>query len=165
MVWFYELHYREKIHSNMLCYTQKWVIHWHFNFWVFTFWNLWPNITCRVALTKVFLTQIFLHFGQSYFYSRQDCNKRLANWTAINNTLTLNGFTRNTKHGFNSWKWSNLAWNSSSSLTIYFGILPHVVCKCLFAKQTGSHSDMGKWQNAFDSMCLWKIVIFFWEEN
>jgi len=29
----------------------------------------------------------------------------------------------NAKYGFNSWKWSNLAWDSSSSLTIYFSIL------------------------------------------
>ena len=33
-------------------------------------------------------------------------------------------FTRNAKHGFNSWKWSNLYWNSSSSITIYISILP-----------------------------------------
>jgi len=78
--------------------------------------------TCRQKLS-VFSTQIFLHFDQFYFYSRQVCNKRLANWAAITDTLTLNGFTRNAKHGFNSWKWSNLAWNSSSSLTIYFSIL------------------------------------------
>jgi len=31
-----------------------------FKFWVFTFWNLSPKIKCRVALTKVFLSQIFL---------------------------------------------------------------------------------------------------------
>jgi len=83
-----------------------------------------PKIKCWVALTKVFLSQIFLHFGQFYFYSRQVCNKRLANWAAITDTLTLIGFTRNTKHGFNSWKWSNLAWNPSTSLTIYFSIFP-----------------------------------------
>jgi len=28
------------------------------------------------------------------------------------------------KAWFNSWKWSNLAWNSSGSLTIYFSVLP-----------------------------------------
>ena len=39
-------------------------------------------------------------------------------------TLTLNGFTRNVKHGFNSSKCSNLAWNSSNSLKMYFNILP-----------------------------------------
>jgi len=36
----------------------------------------------------------------------------------------LNEFTRNAKHGLNSWKWPNLAWNSSSSLKIYFSIRP-----------------------------------------
>jgi len=74
-----------------------------------------------VALTKVCFEPIFLHFGQFNFYSRQVSYKRLANWT---DTLTLNGFTRNTKHGFNSWKWSNQAWNFSNSLTIYFSIFP-----------------------------------------
>jgi len=39
-------------------------------------------------------------------------------------TLTMNGFTKNTKHGFHSWEWSNLAWRSSTCLTIYFCILP-----------------------------------------
>jgi len=70
---------------------------------------------------KFVLSQIFLHFGQFYFYSRQACYKRLANWTDI---LTLNRFTRNAKHGFNSWKWSNLAWNFSKGLAIYFSIFP-----------------------------------------
>jgi len=125
IVWFYELHYREKrfiaiccaLHRNEL-YTgplnsgyllagacrQKLNVEWH---WL-----------------KFFLSQIFLHFGQFYFYSRHVCNTRLVNWTAITDTLTLNGFTRNPKHGFNSWKWPNLAWNSFSTLAIYFSILP-----------------------------------------
>ena len=105
----------------MLRYTQKWVKHWYFKFWVFTFWNLSPKIKCTVALTKVFFIQIFLHFGQFYFCSRQVCSKWLTNWTAID-IITLNGFTRNAKHGFDSWKSSNLAWNSSSSLTLYRGL-------------------------------------------
>jgi len=48
-----------------------------------------------MTLTKVFFNQIFLHFGQFYLYSRQVCNKRLANWTAITvtDTLTFNVFT------------------------------------------------------------------------
>ena len=54
---------------------------------------------------KFFLSQIFLHFGQFYFNSRQVWNKRLVNWTATTDTLTLNGFPRNAKHGFSSWKW------------------------------------------------------------
>ena len=59
--------------------------------------------TCRQKLSvelhwlKFFLTQIFLHFGQFYFYSRQFCNKRLDSWTPITDTLTLDGFTRNAK--------------------------------------------------------------------
>ena len=104
---FMNLFTEKKIHSNMLCFTQKWVTHWYFQFLVFTFWNLSPEI------------KLFLHFGQFYFFNRQVCNK----WF-ITDTLTLNGFTRNAKHVFNFWKWSNLACNSSSSLTIYFSILP-----------------------------------------
>jgi len=75
-----------------------------------------------VALTKVFFYPDFLHFGQFYFYIRQVCSKWLANWASTTDALTLNGFTRNAKHGFDSWKLSNLAWNSSSSLTIYCGL-------------------------------------------
>jgi len=39
---------QRKIHSNILCYAQKRVIHWCFKFCVFTFWNLSPKIKCRV---------------------------------------------------------------------------------------------------------------------
>jgi len=46
----------------MLSYTQKWVIHWYFKFWVLTFWNLSPEITCRVALTKVCFEPNFFAF-------------------------------------------------------------------------------------------------------
>jgi len=47
-----------------------------------------------MALTKVsFLCQIFLDSAQFYFYSRQVCNKRLANWTVIADTLTFDRFT------------------------------------------------------------------------
>jgi len=66
----------KNIHSNTLCYTQKWVIHWYFKFWVFAFWNLSPKIKCGVAVTKVFFYPNFLHFGQFYFYTRQVCSKR-----------------------------------------------------------------------------------------
>jgi len=76
-----------------------------------------------VTLTKVFLSQIFLHFGKFYFYSRQVCNKRLANWTAITDYNTELIY-KDCKAWFNSWKWPNLDWNSSSSLAIYFSILP-----------------------------------------
>jgi len=36
--------------------------------------------------------------------------------------INLEWIYRNAKHGFDSWKWSNLAWNSSSSLTICCGL-------------------------------------------
>jgi len=81
---------------------------------VFKIWDLLSG-TCRRKLIverysiKFFIEPDFLSFRSVYFYSRHVCNKRLANWTATTDTLTLNGFTRNAKHGFNSWKWSNLA--------------------------------------------------------
>jgi len=79
MVWFYELHYREESHSNMLWCIQKWVVPRSFKLWMF-------SGTCcqklsveshwlkffRMALTKQFR-----------FYSTQVCDKRLANWIAI----------------------------------------------------------------------------------
>ena len=100
----------------MLCYAQKWVIHWYFKFWVFTFWTCRPNLSVEWHWLQIFLSQIFLHFGQFYLYSRQACSKWLASWTAIIDTLTLNGFAMNAMHGFDSWKWPNLTWNFSSSL-------------------------------------------------
>ena len=85
--------------------------------------------TCRQKLSvqwqwlKFYLSKMFLHtFGQFYFYRRQVCNKRLANWTAITETLTLNGFTRNAKHGLTLG--NGQIWKISGSLTIYFSILP-----------------------------------------
>jgi len=51
---------RKTIHSNMLCYTQKWVTHWYFKFWVFTFWNLLPEI-------KRFSDPYFLAFRSVLF--------------------------------------------------------------------------------------------------
>jgi len=85
--------------------------------------ELYTGILMQSGIDYCFFSQILLRFGQLYFYSRQVFNKRLTSWTVITDTLTLNRFTRNEKHGFNSWKWSNLAWSSSSSLTIYFNII------------------------------------------
>jgi len=61
----------KKIYSNMLCYTQKWVIHGYFKFWVFTFWNLSPKIKCGVAFTKVFLSNFFAF--RSVLFLQQTC--------------------------------------------------------------------------------------------
>jgi len=75
-------------------------------------------------------------------------------WT----TLTLKRFTRNAKHGFNSWKCSKLTWNSSNGL--YFSILPFCDLQLpFFAKSIHSLSDIGKEQNAFDNACLRKIWV------
>jgi len=65
-----------------------------------------------------------LHFDQFHFYSRQACDKRLANWTVIPNYIKTEWTYKECKAWFDSWKCSNLAWNFSSSLTIYFSILP-----------------------------------------
>ena len=50
------------------------------------------------------------------------------------------------KHGFNSWKWANLALISSSSFTIYFSVLQ------LSGRQMPlreKHSDIGKMTECF----------------
>jgi len=59
----------------------------------------------------------------------------------------------------NSWKWSNLAWKSSSSLTIYFSILPTLWSAIASSWNTlVLISTLGNWQNVFDNLCLWKIL-------
>jgi len=65
----------------------------------------------------------------------------------------MNGFTRNAKHGFNSWKWSSLAWSSSNRITIYFCILP--LCDPANVSSRKAFvliPTLGKWQNAFDTV-------------
>jgi len=117
MVWFYELHYREK-KSQMSWCIQKLVVHRSFKLWVF--WNLWPEISCRVALSKVFLEPVsFISTADKFVTNRWRTGQPSLT------TLTMNGFTRMAKHGFDSWKWSNLAWSSSgSAVTIYFCSFP-----------------------------------------
>jgi len=144
-------------------YTEmSWVVHWYFKVWVLTFWNLSQKLSVEWHWLMFAVSQIFLHFGQFYFYSRQACNKRLANWTAIADTLTWNGFKRNAKPGFNSWKSSNLTWNFSSSLTMLV-FFHFVVCNYLFAKNIRSHSDIAEMKECFRRFVSLKILILFWE--
>jgi len=124
-VWFYELHNRAKKVTPIYCAIHRNELHTGIlNSGYLLSGTCGQKLSVEWHWLKFILTQIFLHFGQFIFYSRHVCDKRLTNWTAITHTLTLNGFTRNAKHGFNFWKWSNLAWNSSSSFTIDFSILP-----------------------------------------
>jgi len=146
----------------MLCSTQKWVVHWSFKFWVLLSGTYCQKLTVEWHWLKFFRAR-FSCLSVSLISAAV---KFVTNgwWTGQPSPTTLNGFTRNAKRGFNSWKWSNLAWNSSGGLTIYFGILPLRGLQLpLRAKSIRSHSDIGKWQNAFDNMCLWKIFIFLWE--
>jgi len=117
---------------------------------VFIFWNLWPQINCRMALTKVFLEPVSFRF-----YSTQVCDRRLANWIAITDYINDEWIYKERKAWFNSCKWSNLAWSSSSCAPIYFCILP----------LRGIHFvlilTLGQWQNAFDNVRLRKNLIFF----
>jgi len=99
-----------------------------FQLWVFTFWNLSPEGNCSVALTE------FLHGFSCMsisFMSRADkfVTKGWLTGPPSPTTLTLNGFTRNEKPGFNSCKWSNLFRNTSSIIEVYLFILPLCVLK------------------------------------
>jgi len=51
-----------------------------------------------------------------------------------------------------------MAWNPSSSLTIYFSILPLCGRQLPLRKTFIFILTLGKWQNAFDNMCLWKFL-------
>ena len=139
----------KKIHSNVSCYIQKWVLHWSFKFWVF-------SGTCR---QKLIVEWHWLKFflGQSVSFLQQTSLWQTVSYLDTGppslTTLTMNGFTRNAKHGFNSWKWSILAWKSFSRLTIYFCILP----LCGLANSSSqnsicSHSD------------IWKMTKCFWQQ-
>jgi len=146
----------KKNHSNMLCYRphSNELYTGMLNSGYFLPWTCSLKLSVERYWLKFFLSQIFLHFGQFYPYSRQVCSKGLDNWTAITDTLTLNGFSRNAKHGFDSWKWPNLAWNFpvvSKFILVFFHF---VVCNCLFEKTFILILRLRKWKNAFDDMCL-----------
>ena len=142
-----------------MCYTQKWVTHWYFKFWVFTFWNLWPKIKCRVALTKVYFDPDFLAFRSVYFLQQTRLWQTVNQLNSHHSYITLNGFTRNAKHGFNFWKWSNLAWNSSSSFTIDFSILP--LCGLQLPLRETHWFSFRHWENnRMRLICVFEIFQF-----
>jgi len=120
---------------------QKWVVQTSFKLWVF-------SGTRGQKLTVDWHWLKFFKASQFRFYSRQVCDKRLSNWIAITDFINDEWMSRNAKHGFNSWKWSNLTWSSSNSVTIYFCILPHPWF-CLFAKSVRFLSDIGKMIEGF----------------
>ena len=99
---------------------------------------------------------------QYLLYSRQVCNKRLANLTAIivTNALTLNGFTRNAKHGLHFWKWSNLAWKFSSGLTIYFSILPLCGLQLPLREKHPFSFWHGENERMLSKICVFKNFLF-----
>ena len=169
MVWFYELHYRETLQKNFatICRT------------------VYRNELCTGLLYSEYLLsgtccqKLTVEFHWlTFFRARFFCIsaslvsaavKFVTNgwWTGQPSptTLTLNGFTRNAKHGFNSWKCSYLAWNSFSSLKIYFSILP------LYGLQLPpreKHSfSFWHWKNdrTLLTIRVWKILIFLWERK
>ena len=158
MIWYCELHCRgKKEQQHVVLYTEKSCA------LVFQilgiFWNLWPEINCRVALTKVFLKPVsFVSAAEKFVTKGQRTGQPSLT------TLTMNGFTKNGKHCFNFWKWSNLAWNSCTTLAIYFCFLP--LCgRAIASLREASFLilTLGKWQNSFDNICFWKNLMYFWE--
>jgi len=77
---------RIKNHSTMLCYIQKWVVHWSFKFWVFTCCH---KLSVEWHWIKFFWIPIFLHFGKFNFYSSHVCATRLVNCTAITEYINI----------------------------------------------------------------------------
>jgi len=125
-------------------------------------WTCRPKLSVEWHWLKFVLSQIFLHFGQFYLCSRLVCNQRLANWTAITETLILNEFTRNAKHGLTLG--NGQIWNFSSSLTIYFGILPF--CGLQLPPCEKHSFSFWHWEDErmLSTICVFKeILIFFWE--
>jgi len=112
---------------------------------------------------KFLKSQIFLHFGQFNFCSSQVCDKRLVNWTAIIDYINTEWIYKERKAWFNSWKCPNLAWNSSSSLKIYFSVLP--LCGLQSPLRDKHSFSLWHWKNdrMLFTIRVWKIVIFLWE--
>jgi len=81
------------------------------------------------------------------------CDKRLANWTAITTPLTFNGFQVIQGMILTPANWSNLAWNSSSSLENFLCILPLCGLQIASARSIRFHTDIEKM-----TACFWPYV-------
>jgi len=78
----------KKNHSNMLCYTQKWVIYWYFKFWIFTLWNLSPEISVEWHWIKFVLT---LREKQSFSFWHWENERKLLTMCVLKNFYFLLG--------------------------------------------------------------------------
>jgi len=103
------------------------------------FWNLWPEINCRVALTKVFSESVSCVSAADKFVTK-GWRTGQPSLTA----LTMDEFTKNAKHGFNSWK-CQISLGTPLLVLQFILVFPTLwSCSCLFAKSIPSHSDIGK---------------------
>jgi len=141
----------------MLCYMQKWVIHWYFKFWVFTLWNLSPEIKCRVALTQVCFEPDFFAFRSVLLLQQTSL---LQTVSELDRYINIEWIYKECKAWFNSWKWSNLTWNFSNSLTIYFNILP--LCGLQLPLREKHYFSFWHWENErkLSTMCVLSIFNF-----
>jgi len=157
MVWFYELHYREKN-------SPKYVVLYTEMSYTLVFWILGIYFLEHVARYKVewhwlksFSNEIFLHFGHFYFYSKQVCNKRLANSTAITvtDTLTFNVFATGMLNMVLTLRNGPICLGIPP-VVLQFIYYPSTLWSAIaFSRKTFVLIlSLGKGQNAFDNMCL-----------
>ena len=124
------------------------------------------EIKCWVALTK-------------FFWATFSCI--LVCFISSADKFVTNGSKLDSHHRYINIEWIYTEWKELQSMVLTLGngqiwlgtppVVLHfiiaffhiVVCNCLFKKTFVLILTLGKWQIAFDNMCLWKIIIFFWE--
>ena len=142
MVWFYELHYKEKIiQCNMLCYTLKWVIHWYFKFWVAYL----LSGTCRQKLSVEwhwlkFLLSRFFCISISFIST---ADKFVTNGERTGQTLPIHQHWMDLQ-GMQSMvlaPWIGQIWLGTPPVVLQFILVffHFIVYNCLFAKNIRSH--------------------------
>jgi len=146
----------KKVHSNMSCYTQEWVIHCYFKFLVFIFWNSSQKLNVEWHWLTFFEPD-FLAFWSVLFLQQTSLWRTVSELDSHHRCINIEGIYKEFQAWFYSWKWWNMAWNPSSSLTIYFSILPLCGRQLPLRKTFIFILTLGKWQNAFDNMCLCKF--------
>jgi len=108
------------------------------------FWNLWPEINYRVALTKVFLEPVsFISTADKFVTSGWQTGQPSLT------TLTMNGSTSNAKHGLTLGNGQIWLGAPPVVLQLIFVFFHCVVLQFPLRENIRSHSDIGKMTECF----------------
>ena len=136
-------------------------LHWYVKFWAFTFWTCRPKLSVEWHWLQICLSQIFLYFGQFYLYSKQACKQIVSQLDSHHRYIHIQWICKECK----AWFWllkNGHMWLETSPVVLKFILLffHFVVCNCLFAKNSHSHSAIGENDRMLSTICVFKEFWF-----